>query len=368
MSRVLVAVLTYRRPGDLADLLPLLAAQRRGVAGRQVELLVVDNDPEGGAAGQVAAAAATWGGLAYAHEPRPGIAAARNRALDEAAEHDVLVFLDDDERPSPGWLADLLRAYEEHPCAGVVGPVVSTFAGPVDPWIVAGGFFTRRRMPTGTPVTVAATNNLLLDLAAVRRAGVRFDERLGLAGGSDTLFTRRLVAAAGPLVWCDEAVVTDVVPAHRATRRWVLRRQLRSGNSWSRTALMLAPTPAARVLLRARLGLMGAVRVAGGAVRWLWGALFRREAHRARGAKALARGAGLLMGVVGAAYVEYGRPDGSGRAGPEQGTDEPAGDRGADDPGRAQVPRRGEGRVGSGGAPDRERADDGTARLPQEHP
>ena len=110
MSRVLVAVLTYRRPGDLADLLPLLAAQRRSVAGRKVELLVVDNDPEGGAAGQVAAAAATWGGLAYAHEPRPGIAAARNRALDEAAEHDVLVFLDDDERPSPGW-----RLARSHP-------------------------------------------------------------------------------------------------------------------------------------------------------------------------------------------------------------------------------------------------------------
>src|SRR3954468_21687470 len=136
MSRVLVAVLTYRRPGDLADLLPLLAAQRRGVAGRQVELLVVDNDPEGGAAGQVAAAATASGGPAYAHEPRPGIAAARNRALDEAAEHDVLVFLDDDERPSPGWLADLLPPHEERPRPRRRGPRVLALRGarrPVNP-------------------------------------------------------------------------------------------------------------------------------------------------------------------------------------------------------------------------------------------
>jgi glycosyltransferase involved in cell wall biosynthesis len=304
---VLVAVLTYQRPADLAAVLPMLdreAGQVRAATGAVVELLVVDNDPQAGATDQVAE-----GGLArYVHEPRPGIAAARNKALDEAAGHDLLVFIDDDERPSQGWLTALLSTFEANTSCGVVGPVVSSFAVPLDPWVSAGGFFTRRRMPTGSPVTVAATNNLLLDVATVLAAGIRFDERLGLAGGSDTLFTRRLVAAAGPLIWCDEAVVTDVVPAARTSREWVLRRQLRSGNSWSRTALMLSDSPAARWRLRLKLTAMAGIRLIGGPAGWLAGLLTGSLRRRAAGAKVTARGLGILMGAYGVNYAEYRRP------------------------------------------------------------
>jgi succinoglycan biosynthesis protein ExoM len=303
-GRVVVAVLTYRRPDDLAALLPMLVGQCAEVAGRSVSVLVVDNDPEAGAAGTVRGRP----GVRYVHEPRPGIAAARNRALAEAADDDLLVFIDDDERPTPGWLVALLETYDLHRCSAVVGPVVSSFAVPLTPWVEAGGFFTRRRMPTGSAVTVAATNNLLLDLATVRAAALRFDERLGLAGGSDTLFTRRLVAVAGPLRWCDEAVVTDVVPPARTTARWVLQRQLRSGNSWSRTELMLAGSAWARSTARGRLTLRGLVRLAGGSGRWLLGAVARDRRHRAAGAKAVARGTGMLMGAYGATYSEYRRP------------------------------------------------------------
>jgi succinoglycan biosynthesis protein ExoM len=213
---VLVAVLTYRRPEDLAALLPMLVEQSSAVTatGRfDAEVMVVDNDPDGGAAGQVG----TFPRVRYRHEPRPGIAAGRNRALDEGSTHDVLIFIDDDERPCDDWLLRMLDTFQANQTCGVVGPVVSSFAVPLDPWVWGGGFFNRRRMPTGSAVHVAATNNLLLDGHALARTGLRFDERLGLAGGSDTLFTRALIAAEGPMVWCDEAVVTDVVPANRTT-------------------------------------------------------------------------------------------------------------------------------------------------------
>ena len=297
---VLVAVLTYQRPDDLVELLPLLLDQARP----GVDLLVVDNDPAGAAASTVA----SFAGVRYVHEPRPGIAAARNRALTEGDGHDLLVFIDDDERPSEGWLAALLLTFDAHAASGVVGPVISAFAAPLDPWVAAGGFFTRRRMPTGSPVTVAATNNLLLDLKAVRAAGVRFDERLGLSGGSDTLFTRQLVDRAGPLVWCDEAVVTDVVPAGRTTRDWVVRRQFRSGNSWSRTALMLTDSGVQRFRLRLSLTAKGGVRLIGGPASWLLGALTGDVRRRAVGVKATARGLGMLVGAYGFSYIEYRRP------------------------------------------------------------
>jgi succinoglycan biosynthesis protein ExoM len=192
-----------------------------------------------------------------------------------------------------------------------VGPVISEYAHTPDPWITAGAFFTRRRMPTGTNVTVAATNNLLLDLRQVRKFGLDFDRRFGLLGGEDTLFTRRLAQQGGTLVWCDEAVVVDRVPAHRLTRSWVLRRAFSSGNSWSRVGLELASVvPGRRVAgypLRIRLLLAGMVRIAGGCARVVQGVLGRSLAHRVRGLRTVARGAGMVSGAVGYVYTEYRR-------------------------------------------------------------
>lgn len=301
---MLVAVATFRRPRDLAELLPLLGDQIAGSRAR-AEVLVVDNDPDGSARGVCAEHAPA--GVRYVAEPRPGISAARNRALAEAARHDVLVFIDDDERPRPGWLAGLLATHRAAGGAGVVGPVVSTFDRDPDPWIRAGGFFDRRRHATGAPVAVAATNNLLLDLHVVRRLGVTFDERFGLSGGSDTLFTRTLTASGARLVWCDEAVVTDVVPAARATRSWVLRRRLRIGNSLSRTELALARS--ARARLRTRLSLLGrgGARLGGGALRMALGAAGRSVRLRSTGARTFVRGLGIVAGACGYTYTEYAR-------------------------------------------------------------
>lgn len=301
---MLVAVLTYRRPADLAAALPLLLEQARTVD-PPATVLVVDNDPDGGARATVEA----FGGVRYAHEPTPGIAAGRNRALDEA-DGDLLVFIDDDERPSAGWLAALVATWEATRPTGVVGPVVSEFATEPDPWIVAGRFFERRRPATGTEVEVAATNNLLLDLAAVRSLALRFDERFGLTGGSDTLFTRQLVRRGGRLVWCAEAGVVDVVPADRLTRRWVLRRAFRSGNGASVVEVELARGPGEHLRVRGRQLARGLARIGGGAVKVAAGWATGSVARRASGTRNLARGAGLVSGAVGHVFGEYGRPAG----------------------------------------------------------
>jgi succinoglycan biosynthesis protein ExoM len=308
VRRVVVAVLTFRRPKDLAELLPVLAGQRIAVESGlrwSVRILVVDNDPERG--GEPVCAASGVTSLRYVHEPVPGIAAARNRALAEAARGDVLVFIDDDERPGRDWLQRMLSTYEETGRVGVVGPVISTFAAPLPAWVEAGRFFDRRRLATGSLVDVAATNNLLLDLHRVRACGVRFDQAFGLSGGSDTLFVRRLVHAAGPLVWCDEAPVTDVVPAARCTRAWVTRRAFRTGNSWSRTAVVLEGGPGSRFRQRVVLTAAGTARLVAGLLRVLAGTVLPDLGRRARGTRTLLRGAGMIAGAWGYTYVEYRR-------------------------------------------------------------
>jgi GT2 family glycosyltransferase len=298
-----VAVLTYRRPAELAVLLPELSRQASGRP--SIRVLVIDNDPA--ASGEAVVAAANDPAVRYVHEPRPGIAAARNRALDEAASYDLLVFIDDDEWPNPAWLESLLEVYDRTSSAAVVGPVISEYAAQLDPWIKAGRFFDRRRLPSGTQIDVAATNNLLLDLGQVRAFGLRFDEAFGLSGGSDTLFTRELHRRGGKLVWCDEAIVIDQVPMERLTRRWVLLRALRSGNSWSRTSIKLSTSVVDRFLVRMRLTGRGALRTVSGTAQFGVGFVSRDIARRARGLRTAARGIGMVSGAYGYVYSEYRR-------------------------------------------------------------
>ncbi|MFC4628805.1 glycosyltransferase family 2 protein [Promicromonospora alba] len=308
-ERLVVAVLTYRRPERIAALVPLLVDQAgdltRRAEGVEASVLVIDNDPAGAGAAAVAGL-----GAAAVVEPEPGISAARNRALRAADDHDLLVFVDDDELPHADWLYALHATYRATGAAAVAGPVVSRYAAEPEPWVVAGGFYDRAHrggLRTGDQVRSAATNNLLLDLRVVRRAGLAFDPALGLSGGEDTLFTSALTAAGGHIVWCAEAVVSDVVPVDRLTRPYLLARTAGLANASARVALMLAPGRGRRAVLRARTlaaglarGILGALQVARGAAR-------RDIAQDARGRRSLARSRGELLAAFGRVLLPYAR-------------------------------------------------------------
>jgi glycosyltransferase involved in cell wall biosynthesis len=293
-------MLTYRRSGGLAETIGMLRTQLDAVPGAR--LLVVDNDDQPTASSAVAEAAEGDVRVVYVHEATPGIAAARNRALAEAGPDAVVVFIDDDEQPSEAWLSTLFGCWQETGAAGVVGPVVSRIDGEPDPWLTAGGFFRGFSHPTGTVVTTAATNNLLLDMAQV--GDLRFDLGFGLSGGSDTAFTRALTASGGRIVWCDEATVYDLVPATRATREWALARASRVGNSDSRVHVFLAP-PRWRGLVRLKETARGVVRVAWGVVRLTLGRVTGSVAHHARGTRLVVRGVGMVRGAWGSHVYEY---------------------------------------------------------------
>jgi succinoglycan biosynthesis protein ExoM len=304
---VVIAVLAYKRPERLKALLPLLI-ERAARSPRPASVLVIDNDAEASARDAVQSLASA--GVRYVCEPQPGIAAARNRALLEAQGARFLVFIDDDESPSASWLHSLLDTYHRTGAAAVVGPVVSEFEVKPEEWITRGGFFLRRRLPTGTEVSVAATNNLLLDLEQISRLGIDFDPRFGLTGGEDTLFTRQIIQRGGKIVWCDEALVADVVPKDRSTRTWVLQRAFSSGNTWSQVSLELAGGGYQRFTDHCRLLAAGCIRVLGGPLRFTLGVATRSVADKAKGLRTFMRGAGMITGALGYSYQEYGRGSG----------------------------------------------------------
>lgn len=307
---VTIAVPTFHRPAELGALLPLLLAHADETGdGFPTSVLIVDNDP--GGSGKAVVDALGDPRVRAVVEAHPGISAVRNRALTEAGTR-LLAFIDDDEVPHDGWLTRLLDTWlSTGRPAAVSGRVVAAFSGQLDPWLAAGSFFVRRRMPTGSAIDVAAAGNLLLDLDQVHAAGVRFADDLGLSGGEDTLFSRQLHARGYRMTWCDESAITDMVPPERMTRRWVLQRAWSHGNSASTIRIRLASTRGRAALARVEGVVGGAARVVGGALRWLLGTLTRSLRHQARGARAIWRGGGMVTGALGVVYQEYAR-DGDG--------------------------------------------------------
>lgn len=331
-SRVVVAAATYRRPEALAALLPALQEQVRAASAVlgptcALELLVVDNDPAASARAAVEAAArGAEVPLRYAHEPRPGIGHARNRLLSEAAGADVLVLLDDDELPRPGWLTGLLTTAARHGAAAVAGPVHPVFPAGEDPWIAAGGAARREERPglaTGTVLRRAATNNLLLDLRFLARHGLRFDPALGLTGGEDSLLTGRITAAGGRIVWCAEAGVEETVTPQRNTRAFHLARRRAQSATHVLVDGLLAPDRASWARRRLRWALIGVRQLAAGTLQALAGKVRGSLAQRARGEIRQASALGVLAGCLGLVAVPYARSGRRWRRAPRRGPARP---------------------------------------------
>lgn len=315
--KVAVGVATFRRNDLLSALLPVLLtqAEQAGAAGG---VIVVDNSPEAAARELVTAHQGTADPtgertsppLRYVHEPRPGIAAARNAAVDAARGDGVrlLAFLDDDEHPEPGWLSALVAQQRRSGAAGVGGPVLPTFDRPPGAWVLGSGQFDPRGHRDGASIRAAATNNLLLDLHQLQLAGLRFDDSFGLTGGSDSMLTRAMTSIHGLRIsWATDAVVSESIPRDRATRAWILRRQLRTGNDWTWVSLALARRRRRRYLTRASLAARGAVRAVRGLAGVATGLLTADVPRRARGECDVATACGVLGGVVGYRRSEYRR-------------------------------------------------------------
>lgn len=303
---VVVAMATFRRNDHMVRTAPLLLEQARALTGAFGRVVVVDNDSDGGA--EEAFAPLEADGATYVHEARPGISAARNRAIDEAGGADALVFIDDDEIPDAGWLQGLVDAWKAWDCAGVTGPVTWVFEGKADAWVRACGMFDRAERVTGSVNPGASSANLLLDLHRLRRHGIRFDEEFGLSGGSDTMLAHTLRARGEQIRWCQEAGVTEFVPPSRSQQGWVFTRTMRTSNTWSRVAMVLAREAGTTWRTRANMTARGSARVARGWVRRAVARARRDVPSDARAAIDVASGLGILMGAYGTVRYEYRRP------------------------------------------------------------
>lgn len=301
---IAVACATYRRPQLLAVMARHVLDQLHE-SGYACRLVIIDNDP--GRSAETVLPELPAADVTYVHEPLPGLAAARNAALAAAAGARAVVFIDDDEVPAPGWLRALVDAWERWQCDAVAGPTRPVLGEVADAWVPASGFFVAKARSEGAVVDGAATSNLLVDLRTVARLGLRFDDRFGHTGGEDTLFTRQLSRAGGVIRWTNQAITTEPVPEARASRAWILSRELRTGSTWSRVHLTLARGRAEWMRVAARLVAIFCKLVVTGSARCLLGSLRRDLPTQALGTRELSRAHGVLLGVFGTHVNEYAR-------------------------------------------------------------
>lgn len=298
---ITVCVLTYRRQECLAKLLEALAGQVHAPERPyRLSVLIVDNDAEASASD----IAARFTGLEayelhYVVEPRQGIPLARNRALDSVpAGTDLVCFIDDDEWPVEHWLDAMLEVRARTGADCIYGPVAPVY--PADPpaFFLKARVFERKRNPDAARISYAASNNVMIDAAFVRRHGLRFEERMRFTGGTDYLFFHRAIGRGLEVRWADRALVYDIVPSNRLTWKWVLQRQFRLGNTFAVSDLMQGGWRRRVYRLAygtARMGL-GIVMLPALAVSPYWG--MRALTH-------VLRGAGAVSGILGHAFEEY---------------------------------------------------------------
>ena len=230
-ARIAVCITTYKRRDLLRQLLVGVSAQRfHKIRIPEIVVVVVDNDASKSAEEICHEARLPWP-LKYIVESRRGIAQARNRAIREAGAVDCVVFIDDDEFPTPAWLDELLWTRARFGADVVCGPVLPSFAPDVPDWVKIGGFFDRGVCDSGSAPDECRSGNVLICSNVF--AGVKaFDERFGLTGGEDTEFFLRVRRAGYKIVSSAEARVHETVPTSRANLKAVLRRAYQSGNSW----------------------------------------------------------------------------------------------------------------------------------------
>jgi len=141
------------------------------------------------------------------HTPRQGVAQSRNSGA-EAAHHDLLAYTDSDCVTSPGWLAELVPAFQDAHIGAVSGMIRAyerqSLLGRYED--VRSSLFMGTRpqqVRLEGPLTYVPTANLL-----VRRA---LWQRLGgfapLTFGEDVDFCRRLLATGSQLIYLPQGVI-----------------------------------------------------------------------------------------------------------------------------------------------------------------
>jgi succinoglycan biosynthesis protein ExoM len=234
-KHICVCICTFKRQLFLKRLLTELDGQDTGGL-FTYSIVVADNDHLESAKPVVADfVAASTVPVTYCVQPQQNIPMTRNKAVENAIG-DFVVFIDDDEFPTKQWLLTLFNACNEYDVDGVLGPVKRYFDEQPPKWILKGDFYERATYSTGLVIDwrKGRTNNVLVKRSIIPTDELPFNPEF--RSGEDQDFFRRMIERGHKFIWCNEAIVYEVVPPVRWKRSFMLRRALLNGSMQPKNA------------------------------------------------------------------------------------------------------------------------------------
>ncbi len=223
-----MVICTRDRPAELGRCLESLAHQDYG----RFDVLVVDN----ASSDQRTREQARHWGCHYTIEPVPGLSRARNRGLAQCGS-EIVAFIDDDAIAQPGWLAALVREFEDPQVMAVAGRIVPLegFGDPPNPWAaMLDRGPVRRAFDNRTARWFELANLGAIGIGAnmaLRRRIIEvwsgFDPRLGrgslVPGGEENYAFYQILSLGYRAVYTPAAVVRHHMPLnYEEARAWRL--------------------------------------------------------------------------------------------------------------------------------------------------
>lgn len=229
-----VAVCTYNRARFLPELVAALRAQSCPCP---YEILVVNNNSQDDTTDVLTQLKARPGvPLRWVNEDQQGIVYARNRAIDETPSQRYLVFIDDDELPTPGFLNAAFDALDREGAACVGGRIAVDFIDHTRPtWLeddLLGflGALDYGEKPfwirdASMPVW---SGNIGYRRNLFERHGLRFDARYnrsgeGIGGGEDAAMFRSLLSQGERIRYRPDMAIKHRIEEAKLRRAYFLR-------------------------------------------------------------------------------------------------------------------------------------------------
>ncbi|MEE2730019.1 MAG: glycosyltransferase [Pseudomonadota bacterium] len=303
MASVAICICTLEREALLGECLDSLQGMDLP-EGVKPQVVIIDNDARQTSRALVASRQSRFPvPLHYECEPRRGIPCARNRAIEVAhgLAADYIVFVDDDERVEPNWLAELYHYCMVKGGQAVIHGAVESALPPATPPHIR-SLYNKKKRNTGDRLNACATNNVIVPIRLTREMGLRFDESNPLAGGTDTIFFATAAARGVEIYECTEALVKETIPESRTTLRWWMKRKYRAGvtDAWRKQQNG-----------RSRLGIFvsAALQVIIEALKALVALMVAHKEARTRFWLKSCRAMGVCMGLFGVKVDSYSKVD-----------------------------------------------------------